>query len=60
MQSNLSNLIFRFYSFQFGHTPEYYRRNQSEFSHNMLLKQFGEDINEEELLADKGKYSIII
>lgn len=42
--------------FQFHHTPEYYRRNQFELSHNKLLKEFGEEINEEEILTDKGKY----
>lgn len=40
---------------QFGHTPEYYKKNQSEFSHRSLLKEFGaEEQMAEEILSDKG------
>lgn len=40
---------------QFEHTPEFYRIDQSEFSHKLLLEEFG--ATEEvvaEMLQDKG------
>jgi hypothetical protein len=41
---------------QFGHTPEYYRTHQQEFSHRTLLRSFGaEEGASEEMLSDKGK-----
>ncbi|VEN60307.1 unnamed protein product, partial [Callosobruchus maculatus] len=36
-----------------GHTPEYYRRNQEEFNHRSLLKEFGAEDQADEILADK-------
>ncbi|XP_044261810.1 uncharacterized protein LOC123009499 [Tribolium madens] len=40
---------------KFGHSPEYYRRNQEEFSHRSLLRDFGaEESASEEMLSDKG------
>ncbi|RZB40678.1 uncharacterized protein BDFB_001171 [Asbolus verrucosus] len=39
---------------KFGHTPEYYRTHQEEFSHRILLKEFGAEENvTEEMLSDK-------
>ncbi|KAJ8981629.1 hypothetical protein NQ317_000857 [Molorchus minor] len=39
---------------QFGHTPEFYRKDQSEFSHRSLLKEFGAEENAtEEIFTDK-------
>ncbi|KAJ8947955.1 hypothetical protein NQ318_021052 [Aromia moschata] len=45
---------YRSFRNRFGHTPEYYRRNQDAFSHRSLLKEFGaeEDVAEE-IFADK-------
>ncbi|CAH1378850.1 unnamed protein product [Tenebrio molitor] len=40
---------------KFGHTPEYYRTHQQEFSHRTLLRSFGaEEGASEEMLSDKG------
>lgn len=47
--------MYKEYYFQFGRTPEYYRKNQEEFSHRTLLKEFGAEGEEvEEILGDKG------
>ncbi|CAH1977106.1 unnamed protein product [Acanthoscelides obtectus] len=40
---------------KFGHTPEYYRRNQEEFNHRGLLKEFGAEDLADEILADKDQ-----
>ncbi|XP_072387458.1 uncharacterized protein [Diabrotica undecimpunctata] len=39
-----------------GFTPEYYRKNQQDFNHRSLLRDFGAEEDEaEEILADKDK-----
>ncbi|XP_074026515.1 uncharacterized protein isoform X2 [Leptinotarsa decemlineata] len=38
---------------KFGHKPDYYRKNQEEFSHRSLLKEFGVE-DTKEFFEDKG------
>lgn len=40
---------------QFGHTPDFYRSNQGEFSHRAILTEYGAEELAEEMLTDKGK-----
>ncbi|KAG5888058.1 hypothetical protein JTB14_032865 [Gonioctena quinquepunctata] len=40
---------------KFGHKPDYYKKNQQEFSHRSVLNEFGAEMNEEkEFFSDKG------
>lgn len=42
-------------SLQLGHTAEYYRKHQDEFSHKSILRDFGAaDDATEDILTDKG------
>lgn len=51
-------LITSRFSFQFGRTPVYYTKIQTDFNHRKLLKDFGVEVNEDEdPINDKGTYN---